>query len=392
MAWHIITGEYPPQLGGVSDYTYEIAHQFANAGDEVHVWAPDGQSAAVNPEGLQVHSLPGGFRWSWLRSLDRGLQAYREPRNILIQYVPHMYGWKSMNLAFCWWIMKQRKQNVVVMFHEVAFPFRKGQPFRHRFLAVVHRMMAWCILRSVHQSFTSTDPYLQTLKRLGNQGTPVDLLRICSNIPIDSFQSELPSSVLQTSGFFTVGIFSNFSVEVQRALEPAIGALLRNPKIEVALLGPGEDFLKSLANRYPESARRIRTTGRLHVSQVGGEMRRCGALLQLYPDGASAARGTLIGAMASGVPLVTAAGPTTDQLLLESGAMLFSDESPDSIRSAIELLMENPGIARDLTRRALRLYREFFESSVIVSRIRETAARPCTPQLEGERWAALQNR
>ena len=40
MQWHILTGEYPPQPGGVSDYSRMVAHGLAAAGDEVVVWAP----------------------------------------------------------------------------------------------------------------------------------------------------------------------------------------------------------------------------------------------------------------------------------------------------------------------------------------------------------------
>ena len=38
--WHIVTGEYPPARGGVSDYTFAIANGLASAGDEVNVWCP----------------------------------------------------------------------------------------------------------------------------------------------------------------------------------------------------------------------------------------------------------------------------------------------------------------------------------------------------------------
>ncbi len=34
MEWHIVTGEYPPHLGGVSDYTYQVSQEFAKAGDQ----------------------------------------------------------------------------------------------------------------------------------------------------------------------------------------------------------------------------------------------------------------------------------------------------------------------------------------------------------------------
>jgi hypothetical protein len=40
MHWHVLTGEYPPREGGVSDYTQLVAHGLVAAGDAVDVWAP----------------------------------------------------------------------------------------------------------------------------------------------------------------------------------------------------------------------------------------------------------------------------------------------------------------------------------------------------------------
>jgi glycosyltransferase involved in cell wall biosynthesis len=384
--WHVVTGEYPPQMGGVSDYTHQISRELAKGGDRVHVWAPATHLESFHEESAQVHALPSGFGSRWLRELDRQLKSYSSPRNILIQYVPHMYGWKSMNLAFCWWIFMQRKHNVCVMFHEVAFPFRSGQRLRHGLLAIVHRMMAWGILRSVRHSFTSTEPYLALLRNLGNNQTAISMLRICSNIPMESYHSDgLPvRNEAGPSGLFTVGIFSSFGAELNEFLKPAIGCLLGNPAIEVLLLGPGDPLRQSLAKQFPQAAARIGSTGRLHVTQIAEHMRRCDALLQLYPEGGSAARGTLIGAMASGLPVVTSAGPITDKFLLDSEAMLFSDGSPQSVRCAIELLCENPALARELGARGQRLYRESFQPAVIVSRIREAMSRSKEKELVHE--------
>jgi glycosyltransferase involved in cell wall biosynthesis len=286
-----------------------------------------------------------------------------------------MYGWKSMNLAFCAWVFMQRRHNVSVMFHEVAFPMERGQRLRHRVLAIAHRVMAGAILRSVRHSFTSTDQYLDLLQNLGSSKSPISMLRICSNIPSESYQWDSGHRLDDDPRApFTIGIFSNFAADLREVLTPVIGCALENPKIAVALLGPGEAFRDSLIKKYPQTANRIRSTGRLHVSEVAERMRGCNALLQIYPDGASAARGTLIGALASGIPVITTAGPKTDKLLLESNTMLFCDLSPQSIRKNIEMLSENPAMARDLGIRAQRLYQESFQPSVIVSRLREVAS------------------
>ncbi len=372
MEWHIVTGEYPPQLGGVSDYTYQISQELRKGGDSVHIWSPAPPSGIVQRATEQIHDLPRGFGWRWLRELNRRLRSFTGRRNIIIQYVPHMYGWKSMNLAFCLWICRQRKHNVIVMFHEVAFPMQPGQRFRHRLLAIIHRIMASAILHSVQQSFTSTEPYYALLRRLGNNATPIDMLRICSNIPLESYQSDdaPPRPRGDAGGLFTVGIFSNFGRELREVLEPAIGCLLENPEIAVALLGPGEEFRTALAKKYPGAANRIRTTGHFHVTKL---RRACEAARSAAPGGASAARGTLIGALASGVPVITTASPTTDRLLLDSNTLLFSDESPQSIRAAVEQLKENPAMGQELGAHAQQLYLESFQPAAIVLKLREVA-------------------
>ena len=40
MSWHLITCEYPPDVGGISDHTAQLASGLAAAGDEVHVYCP----------------------------------------------------------------------------------------------------------------------------------------------------------------------------------------------------------------------------------------------------------------------------------------------------------------------------------------------------------------
>jgi len=73
--WHLITGEYPPQPGGVSDYTRLVAIELARAGDVVNVWAPCPLASESVDEGTIVHRIPWHFGSSALRVLDRALHA-----------------------------------------------------------------------------------------------------------------------------------------------------------------------------------------------------------------------------------------------------------------------------------------------------------------------------
>src|SRR5262249_61488836 len=108
--WHLITGEYPPQAGGVSDYTRQVARGLARAGDEVHVWAPAAAGAAPADADVSVHRLPGCFGPRALAALDAGLRRMPRPLRLLVQYEPHASGCRAVNLPFCVWLRGERRE------------------------------------------------------------------------------------------------------------------------------------------------------------------------------------------------------------------------------------------------------------------------------------------
>ena len=101
---HILTCEYPPQPGGVSDYTHLLAGGLAAAGEEVHVWGPAADGPAPDQPDVTVHRDLGGFRLADLGRMDRALNAFPRPRRLLLQWVPHGYGWRAMNVPLCAWL------------------------------------------------------------------------------------------------------------------------------------------------------------------------------------------------------------------------------------------------------------------------------------------------
>ena len=105
-SWHIITGEYPPQPGGVADYTSLVARELAKAGDGVDVWTPECGMTQGSVPGVRLHRLPGHFGPRALTTLGRAL-AEANGNRILVQYVPHAFGFKAMNLPLCYWLYAQ---------------------------------------------------------------------------------------------------------------------------------------------------------------------------------------------------------------------------------------------------------------------------------------------
>jgi len=374
LKWQIITGEYPPHSGGVADYTYRLAKALAEQSEEVHIWAPMPPSSEVPTlKHVEVHCLPNGFGLKWLLALHRGLAAFPNQQPLLVQFVPHMYGWKAMNIAFCFWLAGLRRRNVSVMFHEVAFPFRKGQSWKHTMLAIAHRLMAWIILRRAQRSFTSIEPYRDLLTRIAPKAS-IQLLRLFSNVTFDRPSDTTGHAHVSASRLErVVGIFSSFGVETWNLLEDTLPDLLENSTVNVVLIGPGSSFIEHFCRKFACFKERMSTTGRISALQAGSHLQACDVLLQLYPDGASGARGTLVAAMASGVPVVTTSGILTESLFRASGALAFAEAEPRAIRRVVKELLANPAAARRLGAAGRRLYETDFDLAVTVATLRRAA-------------------
>src|ERR1700719_4177339 len=127
--WHILSPEYPPQLGGVGDYVRLLAEVLADSGDEVQVWCSGSQEPAPSHPGVEVHPVLGRLNPADLRRVGRGLDRFLRPRYILLQWVPHAYGWRSMNLPFCVWMWIRARvvgDDLGIMVHEPFLGFWEG--------------------------------------------------------------------------------------------------------------------------------------------------------------------------------------------------------------------------------------------------------------------------
>ena len=226
------------------------------------------------------------------------------------------------------------------------------------------------------RSFTSIEPYETLLRRLRPKSS-IQLLRIFSNVPFSAsgHQADHTGIEVSQSSHKIVGVFSSFGSEINESLNRVLPTLLEDSTIRVLLIGPGSLFIDQFNQIYPMFVDRISTSGRINVLQAWRHFESCDVLLQLYPDGASAARGTLLAAMASGVPVVTTEGPLTEPLLKASGALAIADSNPIAICGRIQHLLTDLIEARALGARGRRLYETHFHVQVAVRELRQGAPR-----------------
>jgi glycosyltransferase involved in cell wall biosynthesis len=360
----LLTGEFPPQHGGVGDYTHELAQALAALGAEVHVITNHQSAVSRQPSAVSVH--PVIHRWSFpalfqIRSITQSLNL----QIINLQYQAAAYG-LSAPIHF---LPDVAGVKTVVTFHDLRIPylFPKAGPLRP--WTVTH------LARSADGAIV-TDPAdeLELHQRGGvKRLTQIPIgSNIAPNPPPGYDRATWRAQLDVQPDEFLIGYFGFLSES--KGGDVLIGALAalagRKARVKLVLIG-GQSGSSDLANndafaieidkliREYNVADRIIRTGFVESPQVSAHLLACDAMILPYRDGVSFRRGSLMAALAHGCPVVTTY-PAMPLPVLQEGAniRLVPPGSASAIVLAVTELLDAPDLrarlgqgARDLARR-----------------------------------------
>jgi glycosyltransferase involved in cell wall biosynthesis len=371
--WHLVTGEYPPMPGGVSDYSRALAQALVSSGEEVHVWAPGLRGALTADPGVHVHPLPGRYGPRALMALAGGLRRERAPLRLLVQYVPQAYGMKALNVSFCGCIAALRTPEVWVMFHEVAIPWAEPRRWKVNAASAVTRVMAGLLASRADRVFFSVPAWESMLRGCTPGWHGGTWLPIPSNIPTSASAAAVAGVRAKLSlrdGTRVVGHFGTYGSLVTRYLVPAVEGLLRvERELVVMLVGRGSEAVARAIARDRALAGRVIATGDLDPSAVAAHLLACDLLVQPYADGVSSRRTSVMAGLALGVPIATNEGPLSEPIWRESGGVELA-ASPGEVAGAARVLLDDPGRAKTLSEKGRALYAGRFSMSHTVATLR----------------------
>ncbi|MEQ1907195.1 MAG: hypothetical protein ABMA15_00130 [Vicinamibacterales bacterium] len=347
--WHIITCEYPPSIGGVSDYTFTLASALAVVGP-VHVWCPVSDGPAPVARNVVVHAELRSFSRRELRRLGQRLDACQYPRKLFVQWVPQGYGYRSVNLGFAMWLAgraRRQRDQLHLMVHEPFLPW-SVKPL-HLGASLLHRAMLVTASANATRVWLSTQTWRDYVRPYVPSRTPVEWLPV----PAPPVAVELTFAGLSTDAPApnptpSVGHFGTHSSLVTRMLEPALDVLLERTRATVLLIGRDSDtFRDRFVRARPHAATRVQATGVLTLEAAAQAMRRCDVMVQPYPDGVTARRTSTLAPLSLGVPVVTNAGHLTEDFWRDCGAVLLAPSADGRLigESAAALLTDSAGRA-----------------------------------------------
>jgi Glycosyl transferases group 1 len=362
--WHLITCEYPPAIGGVANFTDRVARGLAAAGATVHVWSP-APARDAGTDRVVVHELPGGYRASALPGLGARLNAHSRPRRLFVQWVPHGYGYKSLNVPFVVWVAWRvwgRHDRLLLMVHEPWLPLDWRRP-RVAAAAIVHRVMAFVLLRSATRAWTSIPGWLPTFRGMA-PSVEMSWLPVPAMLPVVCDPEAVRAVRRSLAGDDTplVGHYGTYGDLFAPLLRASIERLIDlRPDVHIVLLGRGStEFRETLLAARPELSGRLAAAGVLSEPQLSLHVQACDVMLQPYPDGITARRTTATALLAHGAAIVTTTGELSEALWGESGAVQLVARDPERLAGAVDALLRNPDAQASARRRATELHQQVF--------------------------------
>jgi glycosyltransferase involved in cell wall biosynthesis len=376
--WHIITSEYPPQVGGVSDYTWLVASGLAAQGDEVHVWCPSYDAVSRQSEGVAVHSDLGHIGPQDLSRIGKQLDRFPTPRCILVQWVPHGYGYRSMNLPFCWWLRNRALRHhdrVEIMVHEPYLPFSSGS-LPQNAAALVHRIMTVLLLQAATRVWMSIPAWEKKLRPYAfGRPIPFQWLPVPSSIPCidDAGRVQTIRERYAASGAL-IGHLGTYGGPIIHMLENLLNALAGDPNTPaVLLMGKGsQEFREAIVRKIPRLGAQVHAAGTLDAADLSCHVAACDVLLQPYPDGVSSRRTSVMVGLSHGKPVVTNMGALAEAFWKDTGALALAP-APD-VNAMSRLLAEltaNPSERSRVGNAARKLYQERFDISHTIEALRK---------------------
>jgi glycosyltransferase involved in cell wall biosynthesis len=351
-----ITGEYPPDVGGVGDYTRQLGRMLIAHGHRVSVLTPGPANEADDRSEPAV--IPLGSAWDWW-SWRQVLRVIRllTPDIVHIQYQTGAYGMHPAINLLPWRLRRlPHRPRLVVTAHDLRLPY---------LLPKADHLRTWTTTRL----FTAADALILTnaadqqrvlagarpdrelYSPRSALRTPTTIIPIGSNITLRPPRPYARRAWRKRLGIAPDNILVAYFGLLNRSkgvLELLTAFAELPPRFKLLIVGGAAPLPDD--QRYAEEIQaviglqslneRVQITGPCSEEDVSGHLLAADLAVLPFLDGASYRRGSLLATLAHGIPTITTAPPTPLQPALEDGvhALVLPQAAPFDVRTAIERL------------------------------------------------------
>ncbi|MCS6880153.1 MAG: glycosyltransferase [Oscillochloridaceae bacterium] len=371
----LVSGEYPPQPGGVGDYTRRLAGSLVQRGHVVTVLTIQDRRLRAYRNGDLTAPLP----WRSSTDLDWsprcwpaliGVLDHLRPHWLHIQYQTGAYAMRPGINLLPWRLRAlPGRPRIAVTFHDLLAPylFPKAGPLR--------RWVNWRLARDADVAITTTAADAALLREAGVESR---MIPIGSNIPVappEGFERAAwrarlglgaADRLVAYFGLLAPSKGADVLLEALARLDPfwrliIIGGAATAPQ-DVA----HAEAVRALAARLG-LASRVTETGHLPDEEVSAWLLAADLVVLPFRDGASFRRGSLLAALAHGCPVVSTTPADAATLeALRPAALLAPPDDPAALAAAMAALAADAAARARLAAAGRALAARFSWSAIAV--------------------------
>lgn len=376
-----VTGEYPAMQGGVGDYTRRLGQALGELGADVHVLTHidaggEHLRAPVSSYEPTVYPELSRHGWSLWHHVRRAVRELA-PDVVHIQYQSAAYGLHpAVNLLPARLRWPKNRPLTLVTFHDLKFPylFPKAGPLRWQ-----------SVLRLAQDADASvvTNPADWTRLRDAGLGEKLRAIPIGSNIrcePLrdyDRMAQRARWGVQPDEWLLAYFGFLNENKGGETLIRTVAELVKRRMPAKLLMVGgkvgssdpTNLAYLEKVERLIGELgiAQRVQWTGFTSSEEVSANLLAADCAVLPYREGASLRHGSLMAALAHGLPIVSTAlsGIPVEAMkqfpMLEDGesALLVPPDQPGKMAEAVARLMTGNVLRSHLAAKAAVLSRQF---------------------------------
>jgi glycosyltransferase involved in cell wall biosynthesis len=370
----LVSGEYPPMQGGVGDCTRELGRALVQLGHQIvvltsHRAALSPNTPVLSAQEPEVCPIVGRWDWTSWRYVFQTVRAYHS--DVLhIQYQTAAYGMHpAINFLPLRFRLSGRRPRVLATFHDLRVPYllpKAGALRRWVNLSLAR----WCDAAIA----TNIDDH-QQLQKARLPKSP-HLIPIGSNIrplPPPGFDRAAWRSRLGVGENETLLCYFGFLNESKggETLFRTLAELMhRGRRVKLLMIGGQVGDSDPTNVQYFEHVRAlgedlgleplIQWTGYTPPDQVSANFLAADICVLPYRDGVSYRRGTLMAAIAHGMPIISTRPRVAIPTLADGESILLvAPDDAFAAADAVERLMSSPELRTRLAQGALGLAENF---------------------------------
>lgn len=343
-----LTAEYPPQPGGVGDYTHQLALALRQQGQQVAVLtgpptSAPGQSSPSSLPGLQDPLV--AWDWRCWAATRQALQTFR-PAWLHIQYQTGAYGMHPAINLLPWYLRQTFRVPIVVTFHDLR------QPYLLPKASFLRRWVTLRLAKDANLVITTNAEDAQALQKLGQISSVV--IPLASNIavaPPANYQREVWRAKLGLQPNETLLVYFGLLLR-SKGVDLLLEALSHCATLPLRLLliGGAQDqaFAAEVVAQIKrlELTNRVFCTGYVDAQTVSAHLLAADFAVLPFREGCSLRSGSLLAALSHSLPVLTTFPFTQlDPQLANADLALFVPPADSlALAEAIQHLVQEPNL------------------------------------------------